>query len=266
MPEIAPDLSDHNRCVSAHWSVPAQCELPPTHWADHETTDPETGVRLRYCRVGGTWRTEELRDGAWHRLEIPPPGGYCGQPDPDNPGATCTRQYGHRFSTAHAAYVEGVWRQWPGLVMEPERRAGLREEELLRGLVYDQAAENAELRRSTAAVQATTESGNGLRDDLQGEKDTSADEAGAEFTRPMAPAPHARRPRLRTHIENKGRPFTTSDAHRVYVSWGWKGLSLSAVRSDLAALAAAGHLVVDDSHTSRRLYQPVRTARGGGLR
>ncbi|WP_019060039.1 hypothetical protein [Streptomyces prunicolor] len=264
MSEIAPNLSDDKRCVSVHWSIPAQCDLPRSHWEDHETTHPDTGVRLRYCRTMGTWRTEELRDGAWHRIEIPPPGGYCGQPDPDNPPAICAGQFGHRLSRAHAAYVDGVWRQWPSLVMEPERRPGLDEEALLRGLVYDQAAEIAELRASIAALQASMRSGTGdVRDGQQGEKDTSAAVAGAASTRPMPPGIADRLSRLRTHIENKCHPVTTSDVHHIYISWGWKGLGLSDARRDLAALAEAGHLTVDNSHTARRRYVPVRTARGG---
>lgn len=264
MPEIAPNLSDNKRCVSVHWSIPAQCDLPPSHWDDHETTHPDTGVRLRYCRVGGTWRTEELRDGTWHRIEIPPPGGYCGQPDPEEVKVTCTLQHGHRLSRAHAADVHGNWRQWPALVKEPERRPGLREEELLRGLIHDQAAEIAGLRASIAAVQAAAQRGpDCLCGAARGEKDTSA-EAEAAFTRPMPPGIADRLSRLRTHIENKGRPVITSDVRSMYLSWGWKGLSLSDVRRDLAALARAGHLSVDDSHRGRRVYRPVRTARGGG--
>jgi hypothetical protein len=227
-----------------HWSIPVQCELPPSHWEDHETTHPETGARLQYCRTGGAWRTLELRDGQWHRLEIPPPGGYCGQPDPDRPDVTCTWQYGHRLAQAHAAYVDGVWHQWPTLLPEPERRAGLDDAQLLRGLVFDQAAEIAELRAAIAKVQQELAQG--------------------QFT--GTPGAAERQSRLLTRIENSGQPITTHGAHRIYRSWGWKGLSAKAVRGDLIALVMAGRLELDDSNPSCRRYRPGRTPRTKGGR
>jgi hypothetical protein len=74
MPEITPDLSDRSRCISVHWSLPVQCVLPRTHRENwHEAWDPETGNRLRYRRSFGIFRTEELRNGEWTALFIPPP-------------------------------------------------------------------------------------------------------------------------------------------------------------------------------------------------
>jgi hypothetical protein len=74
MPEIQPDMSNANRCISVHWSLPVQCERSNRHfeywhWARH----PETGNRIRYRRSFGVHATEELRDGEWHALTIPPP-------------------------------------------------------------------------------------------------------------------------------------------------------------------------------------------------
>lgn len=96
-----------------------------------------------------------------------------------------------------------------------------------------------------------------------GEKDTSAS-AGAAFTRPQPPAASARRARLLQHIQNKGRPVTTADVWRFYLSWGWRGLPRREVRHDLLALARAGHLAQDNANPDCRQYRPVRTARGGG--
>jgi hypothetical protein len=51
-----------------------QCVLPRTHRENwHEAWDPETGNRLRYRRSFGIFRTEELRNGEWTALFIPPP-------------------------------------------------------------------------------------------------------------------------------------------------------------------------------------------------
>jgi hypothetical protein len=74
MSEIQPDLSDKNRCVSVHWSLPVQCVLPCTHaevW--HEAQHPETGNRIRYRRALGVYSTQSYRAGVWHGLLIPPP-------------------------------------------------------------------------------------------------------------------------------------------------------------------------------------------------
>lgn len=74
MPEIQPDLSDQSRCISVHWSLPVQCVLPSTHRENwHEAWHPQSGNRIRYRRTLGIYRTEELRDGGGHTLEIPPP-------------------------------------------------------------------------------------------------------------------------------------------------------------------------------------------------
>lgn len=87
--------------------------------------------------------------------------------------------------------------------------------------------------------------------------------AKAPAPRVMAPAAAERLPRPLKHIQNKGRPVRTADVHRVYISWGWKGLNRSQTRGDLAALADAGHLRRDDSSPGGRVYRPVRTSRGG---
>lgn len=74
MPEIKPDLSNANRCISVHWSLPVQCERSRAHFENwHWATDPITGNRIRYRRTLGIYATEELRDGGWHVLPIPPP-------------------------------------------------------------------------------------------------------------------------------------------------------------------------------------------------
>lgn len=74
MKEIQPDMSNANRCISVHWSLPTQCERDRTHfdfwhWARH----PDSGAAIRYRRTLGVYRTEELRDGQWHALPIPAP-------------------------------------------------------------------------------------------------------------------------------------------------------------------------------------------------
>ncbi|MCI3277567.1 VVA0879 family protein [Streptomyces cylindrosporus] len=91
---------------------------------------------------------------------------------------------------------------------------------------------------------------------------TGAAEAAAAL--PSPPPADERLPRLLKHIQDKGKPVTTADVHRVYRSWGWKGLNRSQTRGELEALAQAGHLIVDDGNPARRLYRPVRTSRGGG--
>jgi NTP pyrophosphatase (non-canonical NTP hydrolase) len=73
IPPLAPDMTNPERCISVHWSLPVQCVLPCTHRANwHEGWHPETGNRLRYRRTVGV--TKELRDGAWVDLGIPGPG------------------------------------------------------------------------------------------------------------------------------------------------------------------------------------------------
>ena len=65
---IQADLSDRNRCTVAHWELPVQCVLPPTHRDDHEAWHPESGNRIRFCGESVHPYTEELRHGEWVRL------------------------------------------------------------------------------------------------------------------------------------------------------------------------------------------------------
>ncbi|MER8030646.1 hypothetical protein ABTZ78_17005 [Streptomyces bauhiniae] len=142
------------RCVSVHWSLPVQCELPAAHRENlHETTHPETGSRLRYRRAGGVWRTEELVERVWRPLEIVPPGGYCGQRHPERALVACTWQYGHSFFRGHAAEVDGRWVEWATGIDEPGPREGLRSDSVLRGVIFEQDAELRWLRALLAAVQ-----------------------------------------------------------------------------------------------------------------
>lgn len=112
MPEIKPDLSDTNRCPSVHWNLPVQCALPAGHWVNwHEAWHPQTGNRIRYRRSMGLYRTNELRNGAWHDLEIPPPGGYCNDQRRDvEPTVRCTEPAGHGWN--HVAVVDGCRHSW----------------------------------------------------------------------------------------------------------------------------------------------------------
>ena len=145
MPEIKPDLTDKNRCVSVHWNLPVQCVLPSSHRENwHEAWHPQTGNRLRYRRSFGAYVTEELNDG-WHDLQIPPPGGYCNDQRHDRPGIRCTQQYGHGWS--HRAVVDGCTHSWNTPV--PKKLDSLqlgRDVSQLRGVIVEMAAELEELR------------------------------------------------------------------------------------------------------------------------
>jgi len=111
MPEIRPDLSDENRCISVHWNLPVQCVLPSSHRENwHEAWHPESGNRLRYRRSFGNFATEDLHHSEWHDLQIPPPGGFCNEHYPNVPGARCRSQYGHGWS--HQVVFEGCRYSW----------------------------------------------------------------------------------------------------------------------------------------------------------
>lgn len=111
MPEIRPDMSDENRCISVHWSLPMQCVLPSSHRENwHEAWHPETGNRLRYRRSFGNFATEDLHHGEWHDLQIPPPNGFCNEHYPNVPGARCLAQYGHGWS--HQVRFNGCLYSW----------------------------------------------------------------------------------------------------------------------------------------------------------
>lgn len=119
MPEITPDLTDHSRCISVHWSLPVQCVLPRTHRENwHETWHPKTGNRMRYRHTIGA--TEILRGGLWTSLEIPPPGGYCNEQNPSNPKAFCDDRAGH--SWMHRVVYDGCTYTWGS---EPSRPASV---------------------------------------------------------------------------------------------------------------------------------------------
>ena len=111
MPEIHPDLSDTSRCVSVHWSLPAQCVMPRTHRANwHETWHPQTGNRIRYRRSCGTYATDELSDGEWHDLALPAPGDICVAPHSSKPGIFCQEPGDHQWM--HRAIVDGCTHTW----------------------------------------------------------------------------------------------------------------------------------------------------------
>jgi hypothetical protein len=109
MSAITPDLSDDSRCISVHWSLPVQCVLSRTHRANwHEAWHPKSGNRMRYRHPGGS--TEQLLNGAWVSLEIPPPGGYCNEQNPSNPKAFCDDRAGH--SWMHRVVYDGCTYTW----------------------------------------------------------------------------------------------------------------------------------------------------------
>jgi hypothetical protein len=115
MPEIKADQTDPNRCLSVHWNLPVQCVLPSSHRENwHEAWHPQTGNRIRYRRSYGNFTTEELHHGEWRDLEIPPPGGFCGDQFVstfrDSPNVRCTGQYGHGWN--HRAIVDGCTYSW----------------------------------------------------------------------------------------------------------------------------------------------------------
>lgn len=148
MPEIKPDLSDTNRCVSVHWNLPVQCVLPAGHRANwHEAWHPQTRNRIQYRRSMGLYQTHELQDGEWLDLEIPPPGGYCNDRRRGFPEVKvqCTRQYGH-WDWTHSATVDGCRYTWNTPIPKGLDAAQLGHDvQELRGLVVQLTAANAEL-------------------------------------------------------------------------------------------------------------------------
>jgi len=182
MPEITPDTSDRNRCISVHWSLPVQCTLPASHRENnHQTWHPQTGARLRYQRTMGTWRTEALTEDGWERLEIPPPGGYCGDVSPSNPDARCSQQYGHGWN--HSVVHEGCRYSWntpvPPALTTRQLHGDVRQ---LRGAVVEQAADLERARR--IAVQLEQENAQ-----LREQASTLADrwDEHATFLSPLGP-------------------------------------------------------------------------------
>lgn len=151
MPEITPNLTDKNRCVSVHWNLPVQCVLPSSHRENwHEAWHPQTGNRLRYRRSMGSYVTEELNSG-WHDLQIPPPGGYCND-NSTYAHVLCTEQYGHGWN--HRAVVDGCTYSWntplPKQITPYQLGEDVRQ---LRGLIVKQAAEIDELRLQLATAE-----------------------------------------------------------------------------------------------------------------
>jgi hypothetical protein len=114
MPEIKPDLTDQSRCISVHWSLPVQCVLPCTHRENwHEAWHPQSRNRIRYRRTLGVFRTEELRDGDWRDLEIPPPGEVCAEPHSQWATIFCQHPRSHNETTwTHRAVVNGCTYTW----------------------------------------------------------------------------------------------------------------------------------------------------------
>lgn len=149
MPEIKPDLTDKSRCVSVHWNLPVQCVLPAGHHENwHEAWHPQTGNRMRYCRSMGVYASEELHHGAWHDLEIPPPGGYCNDQHSHQPHVRCTQQYGHQFSWNHTATVDGCRYTWNTPPLRDLTPAQLGSDvKQLRGMAYGLAAQLEQARR-----------------------------------------------------------------------------------------------------------------------
>ena len=145
MPEIRPDMSDENRCISVHWNLPVQCVLPSSHRENwHEAWHPQNGNRIRYRRSFGNFATEDLHHGAWHDLEIPPPNGFCNEHYPNVPGARCRSQYGHGWS--HQVRFNGCLYSWntpipKGLTVDQLTR----DVQLLRGMLVAAHSQIAEL-------------------------------------------------------------------------------------------------------------------------
>jgi hypothetical protein len=155
MPEIKPDRSDSNRCVSVHWNLPVQCVLPAGHREnDHEAWHPTTGNRMRYRRSMGVYRTEELHHGEWHDLEIPPPGGYCNDQHGTQSNVRCTQAYGHP-GWFHQAMVDGCRYSWNTPIPKALNADQLSSDVTqLRGLVVQLTAENAELEKALGLNEA----------------------------------------------------------------------------------------------------------------
>ena len=175
MPEIKPDLSDSNRCISVHWTLPVQCVLPSSHRENwHETWHPQNGNRLRYRRSMGGYATEELLDG-WRDLKIPPPGGFCNDQYAGHFGEAnvhCTEQYGHGWN--HRTVVDGCTYSWntpipKGLTVDQLTR----DVKQLRGMLVAAHSRIAELEEQakTARVEAIADVGDFL--DENGQKDAA---------------------------------------------------------------------------------------------
>ncbi|SCD41190.1 hypothetical protein GA0115242_1048144 [Streptomyces sp. SolWspMP-5a-2] len=88
----------------------------------------------------------------------------------------------------------------------------------------------------------------------------------AERLSPGTPSAAERQARLITWIAKIGRPVSLSGVRRIYLCWGWKGLSERTVRNDLADLQCAGRLAPDDSGAGCRRYRHVSVPQGGGGR
>jgi hypothetical protein len=155
MPEITPDRSDESRCISVHWSLPVQCVLPRAHrdnW--HEAWHPKSGNRMRYRHTTGS--TEQLLNGTWTSLEIPPPGGYCNEQNPSNPKAFCDDRAGH--SWMHRVVYDGCTYTWNSAPGRPASAEQLAEDvRSLRAQVAELTAELAEVKDHHAHVMAMAE-------------------------------------------------------------------------------------------------------------
>ena len=155
MPEISPNLADLSRCVSVHWNIPVQCVLPRSHRENwHEAWHPQTGNRMRYRR-SGEYRTEELHHSEWHDLQIPPPGGFCGDQFvstfTDSPNVRCTYRYGHGWN--HRAVVDGCTYSWNTPIPKDLTVDQLtRDVQQLRGMLVAAHARIAELEAGRSAV------------------------------------------------------------------------------------------------------------------
>lgn len=151
MPEIKPDLSDESRCISVHWNLPVQCVLPSSHRENwHEAWHPQNGNRLRYRRSYGNFVTEDLHHGEWHDLQVPPPGGFCGDQYSGHFGDSnvrCTEQYGHGWN--HRAVVDGCTYSWNTPVPKGLSADQLtRDVQQLRGMVVEAHSRIAELEKA----------------------------------------------------------------------------------------------------------------------
>lgn len=153
MTAITPDLSDDSRCISVHWSLPVQCVLPRAHRANwHEAWHPTSGNRMRYRHTIGS--SEQLCNGVWVPLEIPPPGGYCNEQNPSNPKVFCDDRAGH--SWMHRVVYDGCTYTWGSQPSRPASAEQLSEDvRTLRARVAElelQAAKVAEFVAERAEV------------------------------------------------------------------------------------------------------------------
>lgn len=87
------------------------------------------------------------------------------------------------------------------------------------------------------------------------------EQAGRKGTAASTPAPRDRQQILLARIRAERGEWTTQRAIRTYHGVGIKGLFRGSVRSDLAALHRAGHLVLNDEDPGRRFY--TYTTKGG---